>query len=188
MTDTCAQFHPTAAFFEKEDMSGPYEEIAFVPGETIFQQGEEAVFAYFIRKGRVAILKNGHSVATMTELMVFGESVLFGNMRRLATACALVPTECAFISASQLMVRLAAFGPATTDAMGQILTYIRSTLPARLRGGDIVERPIDRRMRTLLDEDALKAVLTSADPFLRALLDILRGYVRARLPPLGPDA
>lgn len=174
--------------FENEDMSGPYEEIVFAPGETIFRQGDEATFAYFIRNGRVAILKNGNSVATMTDLMVFGETALFGGMRRVATAHALVPTECALVSAPQLMQILAAFGPATTEAMGQILSYIRSTLPAKLRGADIIERPIDRQMRALLDDDLLRAVPhNSADPFLRAVLDILRGYVHARLPHLVSD-
>lgn len=178
------------------DMSGPYEEIAFAPGDTIFREGKDAGFregkdagrAYFIRKGKVAILKNGNSIATMTDSMIFGETALFGGARRIVTACALEPTLCAAVSVSGLMAHIATFGPGCADGLRQMLAYIRSTLPAQQRGAQGgMDRPVDRRMRALLGGRGLKTMVGPADPFLDALVDILESYVQVRLPPVGPE-
>jgi CRP-like cAMP-binding protein len=168
--------------FGKQDMAAPYKKITFPPGATIFQEGDEATFAYFIQKGRVAIVKTGNTIATVGDHMVFGEMALIDGAPRMASARALALTECSLVTAEQLLGKLSTIGPASVEAIEQMMAYIRATLPAKLRSADSLETPNEQRMRALIERPEQKATLKDADPFLRALYDILVGYVRVRLP------
>lgn len=72
--------------------------MTFVPGETIFREGEPGDRMYAIVEGEVDITAMGHHVSTIGPGAIFGEMALIDSSPRSATAsakatCKVVPVD-----------------------------------------------------------------------------------------------
>ena len=71
----------------------------YPPGETIFRQGDPGDCAYFIRKGKVAVVdeETNSTVRTLAAGEYFGEIALITKQPRTATICTLSSVEVAVL-------------------------------------------------------------------------------------------
>lgn len=79
---------------------GFLHERQYLPGEVIFDQGEEGQALYFLLRGRVAICHHGHADSPIAELgdgNFFGEMGLLDNWPRSAQAIAVEETHLAVL-------------------------------------------------------------------------------------------
>jgi CRP/FNR family cyclic AMP-dependent transcriptional regulator len=72
--------------------------VAYVAGDTIFEQGEPGDEMYLVKEGRVNIQVEGQTVNTMGAGEIFGEMALISSDPRSATAvaasdCTLLPVN-----------------------------------------------------------------------------------------------
>jgi CRP/FNR family transcriptional regulator, cyclic AMP receptor protein len=75
-----------------------------VEGAALFQQGDQGQTMYAIKRGRVAVVVNGKTVATLGEEEVFGEMALLDHAPRTATVVALEETELVEIDEAQFFI------------------------------------------------------------------------------------
>ncbi len=79
----------------------------YAPGDVIYQEGDKSDFAYFIRRGRVEILKNEggrhNQITVLGEGEVFGEMGVILDQRRSVTARALDRVDVRAISRASFL-------------------------------------------------------------------------------------
>ena len=73
-------------------------------GTAIFEQGDEGHTMYAIKRGRVAVVVGGNTVATLGEEEIFGEMALLDHAPRTATVVALEETEVVEIDEPQFFI------------------------------------------------------------------------------------
>jgi CRP-like cAMP-binding protein len=93
----------------------------FKAGETIFRQGDEGDCVYFIRSGRVEVVRDGSVVATSGVGEYVGEMALIANSPRNATVRTVTDTVCAVLGKDNFLEVLRVI-PASEEA---VLTTIR---------------------------------------------------------------
>ncbi len=76
-----------------ESMAAQLKSRRFMPGETVFQQGETGRAFYIIESGRVSVQANGQEVARLSTGEYFGEIAVFHDTPRMATVMALEDTS-----------------------------------------------------------------------------------------------
>lgn len=103
-------------------------------GTTILREGDVGDCAYFIRKGRVEVIreKDGEVLATRGPGEYFGEMALISNTPRSATVRTIAPTELAVLGKQNFldMMRLM---PATEEAILNTVRERAMETPARGR-------------------------------------------------------
>jgi CRP-like cAMP-binding protein len=93
----------------------------FKAGATIFRQGDEGNCVYFIRRGRVEVVRDGSVIATSGAGEYVGEMALIANSPRNATVRAVTDTVFAVLGKENFLEVLRVI-PASEEA---VLTTIR---------------------------------------------------------------
>lgn len=83
---------------ERFQVAETLEEKLFADGETIVSQGDEGDGMYIIRKGTVAVMKDGQSLPDIESGRFFGERALAKNAPRAATCTAKGTVVCLFLN------------------------------------------------------------------------------------------
>lgn len=78
----------------------------FESGDTIVRQGDEGTGVYVILGGRIEVVRDGRTLATMGADAFFGEMALLDNYRRSATVRASEPTRVLVIPRSDFLAEL----------------------------------------------------------------------------------
>lgn len=100
----------------------------YAPGEVIYREGDKSDFAYFIKSGRVEILKN--EVSGPRQVTVLGAGDIFGEMgvvldqRRSVTARALDPVAVRAVSRSSFLHAVAQQPEAARPVLRTLLSRL----------------------------------------------------------------
>lgn len=101
-------------------------------GETIVQQGEQAVAFYVIVSGKVKVEKNGKELATKGPGEAFGEMALLDGFPRVSDVIATEDTECLVMTRWDFTAELK-----TTPSIALSMLPELSKVIRRLEGDDI---------------------------------------------------
>ncbi|MBI3334004.1 cyclic nucleotide-binding domain-containing protein [Candidatus Pacearchaeota archaeon] len=93
-------FRPYRVGLDAEDFALPLETREYAQGTPLFIEGERGHEAYAVRRGRIAILKEGKCLHTYSPGDVFGEYALLFETQRTAHAISLLPAQVAVIDAA----------------------------------------------------------------------------------------
>jgi CRP-like cAMP-binding protein len=78
----------------------------FDAGDEIVRQGDEGIGVYIVVAGRVEVMRDGHSLASLGPDAFFGEMALLDNYRRSATVRAVEPSRCLVIPRADFLAEL----------------------------------------------------------------------------------
>ena len=165
----------------------------FLPGETIFAQGERCSTVMYIERGRVRLCvaspeRQNAVMATLRAGTFFGEGALAGQRRRKATAVAVTATTITVLKTAQLRRRLHDEVPFSDWFRSHLLTRnvgIEESLVGRLLNGS--EKRLARTLMLLAHFDEHEAPRYELPLISRKLLAEASGTTRSQVDSLMND-
>jgi CRP-like cAMP-binding protein len=162
-------------------------EVSFADGDVIFREGDKAGPVYMVERGMVRIARSSERGETILgevgERGIFGEMSLIDSAPRMATATAIGPTLCSVTPVAQMQRKLALLGPDLVAFYGQMIAYIRNTLPYEDREATHETAADDAAMVLLERLPGVIALLQHPPPVIVSLLELFATYIERRLPP-----
>ncbi len=112
--------------------SGAFKEVSFAPGAVLFNEGDEADYAYLIRSGQVKITKKGPSgsqvvIAHVEKGGIVGEMAIVSNEARSASVSATSAVVALSITKQAFDKRLESLDPFLHSLIKTVIARLRKT-------------------------------------------------------------
>ncbi|MBI3505706.1 MAG: cyclic nucleotide-binding domain-containing protein [Proteobacteria bacterium] len=165
----------------------------YATGELIFREGDPGTFACLVRSGLVELYHARGSakipVATVKAGQLFGELALFDGGPRMAAARALTEVEVHRIDREKFVEEFDALDEPTREAMNELLTFVRETVPHNDvepgTDGRASDERISEMRHFLCGVEFGRNMVQTPNAFTRTLGDLLVYYASRRLPADG---
>jgi CRP/FNR family cyclic AMP-dependent transcriptional regulator len=162
----------------------------YFDGNVVFAEGERGDVMFLVESGKVRLargeLPSEIEIATVGPHQIFGEMALIDGSPRMAKATAVGQTTVIAVGPKEFEAKLEGIDDKTRSLVNFLIRYCRETLPYSERQQNAAQRKEtknDALARTALASSQAQDVAKIEVPFLAALLQVLIGYTRRRLPP-----